>query len=714
MLLIILPLVLGIALMLETRNVISNQIQQHGELTVQHFEAQASAILRESQMVGSSLLSDTEFIYDLDTSSSENFDPDELVARIALYTADCEYIDKIYVVSNNQDRVYSDNGVYVMDSLPALLNSMGSNMANLYSGLDEGWNMGNGNYKSPFFMMRIPDRDGDGYSGTIFISLKWTMFLRILYSTDAEMCSLFNENYFISTVPNLSETPDWYSEKSMSELLGTTVKCIYIEEPSFTYMVAVSTESYYAPVRVILWSFAIYFVAVLLGGGIYLMYISGKRYRRIDGLISSLPQYVSENATDNEIFSAITSSLNEYKERDKSESERARADNMRRIIHGNYGDNETPEIFTAAGIPWNAERYYVATFFINEFIVFANGKSNEERDIIDVIIHSTLLKAAAGVATVASVDVLTDRGRYPYYSAVICPNPDVDEKETVTKIIENVNSFLSESYGVDLRCTVSHEFTSPKEIHDAYLETKSLYSFLKSVDSDRKLLMQEDMETGISILNGNYFKQLQILMNTLNIKKYETIPAMVEALLNEHIRPLKRNYELVQDRMNGLASILSEAVRSERPSATLDTEKEAQRLMDNVASTTKFSAVVNDIFTKLSSDEEKVQENDIVTQACEYIDNNIDDQNLTVPVICEAIGISVQHLSRLFKQKRDITVTEYINSRRTSLAKEKLQNKKITVAAVASQVGYGSTETFTRNFRRYEGITPTEYRNTLT
>lgn len=81
--------------------------------------------------------------------------------------------------------------------------------------------------------------------------------------------------------------------------------------------------------------------------------------------------------------------------------------------------------------------------------------------------------------------------------------------------------------------------------------------------------------------------------------------------------------------------------------------------------------------------------------------------------ICEAAGVSVQRLTRMFQSQFNMAVAEYMNACRIKLAKELLPDRQLTVAQIAQQVGYSNADTFTRNFRKVEGITASEYRKML-
>ena len=55
------------------------------------------------------------------------------------------------------------------------------------------------------------------------------------------------------------------------------------------------------------------------------------------------------------------------------------------------------------------------------------------------------------------------------------------------------------------------------------------------------------------------------------------------------------------------------------------------------------------------------------------------------------------------------TVSEHINESRINCAKDLLLDKRLTASRVAQEVGYGSNDAFSRNFKKIVGLTPAEY-----
>lgn len=69
-----------------------------------------------------------------------------------------------------------------------------------------------------------------------------------------------------------------------------------------------------------------------------------------------------------------------------------------------------------------------------------------------------------------------------------------------------------------------------------------------------------------------------------------------------------------------------------------------------------------------------------------------------------------QYLGRLFKKETGMSFSEYINYKRVECAAEYLK-KDMSITDIASCVGFQNVTYFNRIFKRYMGITPTEYRN---
>ena len=75
-------------------------------------------------------------------------------------------------------------------------------------------------------------------------------------------------------------------------------------------------------------------------------------------------------------------------------------------------------------------------------------------------------------------------------------------------------------------------------------------------------------------------------------------------------------------------------------------------------------------------------------------------------------GISVRQLTRSFRAARGCSVSTYVGDRQITHAK-RLLGADVGVAEIADRLGFASSSNFCAAFRRIEGVTPGQYRKSL-
>ncbi len=99
---------------------------------------------------------------------------------------------------------------------------------------------------------------------------------------------------------------------------------------------------------------------------------------------------------------------------------------------------------------------------------------------------------------------------------------------------------------------------------------------------------------------------------------------------------------------------------------------------------------------------------DRIRAISEYVQENYTDSELGVGTIAARFGMNAAYLSRAFKDGTGTNLLEFIQRTRIAAAKKLLQ--EYAVKEVSTMVGFADAQSFVRTFRKYESVSPAEYK----
>lgn len=127
------------------------------------------------------------------------------------------------------------------------------------------------------------------------------------------------------------------------------------------------------------------------------------------------------------------------------------------------------------------------------------------------------------------------------------------------------------------------------------------------------------------------------------------------------------------------------------------------------------NAIFYSIYSLLKADKNLIKQDKKtkhVSEAVHFIHNNF-HKKISTSDVAKAINLDKRYLSSIFKEKLQLTVSEYIAKIKLDKSKELLQSTNLRISDIANTVGFDDQFHFSKFFKKSEGLSPMQYRKQL-
>ena len=101
----------------------------------------------------------------------------------------------------------------------------------------------------------------------------------------------------------------------------------------------------------------------------------------------------------------------------------------------------------------------------------------------------------------------------------------------------------------------------------------------------------------------------------------------------------------------------------------------------------------------------------VVWRGKQFIEENLGN-DLTLNATAEYAGVSPVYFSKLFKEEENKNFIDYVTERKMQIACELLE-KNMKTAEISERIGYHDMKHFYKVFKKYMGVTPSQYRKKI-
>ncbi|MDF2922934.1 MAG: two-component system response regulator [Paenibacillaceae bacterium] len=287
-------------------------------------------------------------------------------------------------------------------------------------------------------------------------------------------------------------------------------------------------------------------------------------------------------------------------------------------------------------------------------------------------------------------------------------------KQASLRLVQHIQESVLQFVKVSMTAGISDELASPPRLQESYNLACQAYA-------------QSFFYSKSAILSSEVFKQIQSLFPVLN---EEEMDLMANAIGRRDAGFVKGYVtSLVGKRLAG-GVFLQHQVRDffldllpvfdRRLKAVQKTIREFPEIMDYypyeaIASIETIEELISwmmnfidEYFERLSGYEMYSRRKEIM-DAQQYICDNL-GKKLTVDGISEHVGYTESYFSHLYKKETGESIVECITRLRLERAKDLLKTTDMKVYEIVEKIGFSDSNYFSRQFKRYEGMTPLDYR----
>ncbi|NQX65177.1 AraC family transcriptional regulator [Paenibacillus alba] len=385
---------------------------------------------------------------------------------------------------------------------------------------------------------------------------------------------------------------------------------------------------------------------------------------------------------------------------------------LKRLIAGEFQSRE--ESISAAaqadtGLNMNAG--YTGILQINGYSGMDSVEILNELNAARLILKQFLLESGSPL-NVQMTDVGSDR-----IVAIFTP-VDQDELEGIRKEdIEGLMNTLAESafneYRITITAAISDPFSSIVEVSRSYEQARQAWEY--AVYMNRKGIV---WFSDTQIESNTYYYPIDVelrLISTIRAGDIHEAERIVQAIIEQNTRnrelSMEMKHQFIGELKGTLLKLLDQKALMESPLF----EKIKDRIIgiqtqDGIEIISReISDIIFAMCEVISSKKSDIHIK-TVKQINEFIAEMYSDPDLNLYRIAEKVERPEKYISQLFKEVTGTNLSDHLEKVRMDHAADLLKRNEFNVDEIATHVGYNSSHSFRRAFKRVMGVSPTSFR----
>ncbi|GHV25993.1 hypothetical protein FACS18948_0660 [Clostridia bacterium] len=238
------------------------------------------------------------------------------------------------------------------------------------------------------------------------------------------------------------------------------------------------------------------------------------------------------------------------------------------------------------------------------------------------------------------------------------------------------------------------------------LETGKRYSYLYGYGNIWTVTQLKTWDASGAGMSAEDLDAFQRAMDKDPIDARAILRRVTDALLLQGC-----SYHAAQSAMLALTQVVSRKIQL----SNLHSRDFKPQLMDqftrisSMAESVQWIDQVIDAYHQMVNSQTRSIDREFLMRIARYVEEHI-EEDVSLDLVARSFGVSVGHLSRVFKETLDVSFSDYAIDKKMERAAEKLTATNDTIAKIMSSLGYRTPAYFSKIFKEKYNMTPSEYR----
>ena len=492
-----------------------------------------------------------------------------------------------------------------------------------------------------------------------------------------------NQITLLDTFPDDFDASSYISFSKYSNYLG------------YTITLAVPRTYFISQLMTIVWILFTIILGAIISGIVFAVYYALKQYKGMSGILSVFDSREEGAKKLKGDFADIQQRILALKK--EGESYKAESDELERqnqaihfqniLIQGIRTDEDLD--FISHVVSFACHGYFIAVIRV------INGNENWNPSRLYDILQGSIFSNGITIHSGADDEIFI----LPTGGSEGCRDEIILQLE---KLFQEEEHFI-------LHAGISQISREAEDMPRLYEEAERAVISLYTYERESTYMFYEE-EQRTSLLEIFNTETLSRLRNVLLSSQKSTAVAMIEDLFHRaEAFPLEaeeRKNEIFYSLYNVYQSVFLalhiDSISIEKPLSSAPVSQMKQIFTDAAFR-----------LCEITESNRKSHNEELRNRILSQIEDNYQDPGLSAYVISRKAGISEKYLTSFFREQMGTSFSMFLLTTRLMKAKTLLEKTDYSNEKIAAMTGFGSLNTFYRNFSKYFGLTPKAYKEDI-